>query len=256
MFTDFIMITTKEYINLITESFLEQITTKWIEDAYNNLDQFIKSYQERYIEIRKNELISLGKNNLEAFNSARQSWRPIVWDVLVQLVWIAVQKIAEKHWIKITNDKLIKSTKNLSKELSLVRNNILIHYNEYSFLPDWDLILYTYNSDSEKVDVLCIISFKTSFRERFTETPYWKLKLLQNPVTEWIKVVMVTTDNDDEIWYISSSQGPRKARVVMEYELDAIFIANERFESTDKVSSIKDLFLYLSNLFSDRWQKE
>ena len=67
---------------------------------------------------------------------------------------------------------------------------------------------------------------------------------------------MVTTDNDDEIWYISSSQGPRKARVVMEYELDAIFIANERFESTDKVSSIKDLFLYLSNLFSDRWQKE
>ena len=220
------MITTKEYINLITESFLEQITTKWIEDAYNNLDQFIKSYQERYIEIRKNELISLGKNELEAFNSARQSWRPIVWDVLVQLVWIGVQKIAEKHWIKITNDKLIKSTKSLSKELSLVRNNTLIHYNEYSFLPDGDLILYTYNSDS------------------------------QNPVTEWIKVVMVTTDNDDEIWYISSSQGPRKARVVMEYELDAIFIANERFESTDKVSSIKDLFLYLSNLFSDRWQKE
>ena len=89
-----------------------------------------------------------------------------------------------KNTEKITNDKLIKSTKSLSKELSLVRNNTLIHYNEYSFLPDGDLILYTYNSDSEKVDVLCIISFKTSFRERFTETPYWKLKLLQNPVTE------------------------------------------------------------------------
>jgi hypothetical protein len=58
--------------------------------------------------------------------------------------------------------------------------------------------LYRFDEQNSKVQVLAILSFKTSFRERFTETPYWKLKLKEQKITENIKVLMVTTDNDDE----------------------------------------------------------
>lgn len=69
--------------------------------------------------------------------------------------------------------------------------------------------------DFDNVKILAILSVKNSFRERFTETPYWKLKLLQSPVTSHIKVFMITPDNDDEI---SFKDKPKKARIVMEHE--------------------------------------
>ncbi|WQW31673.1 hypothetical protein KVM62_01470 [Helicobacter pylori] len=40
------------------------------------------------------------------------------------------------------------------------------------------------------------------------KTPYWKLKLLQSPVTSHIKVFMITPDNDDEN---SFKNKPKKA---------------------------------------------
>lgn len=65
-------------------------------------------------------------------------------------------------------------------------------------IPDGDLILYRFDEIIQKAEVLAISSFKTSFRERFTETPYWKLKLKEQKTTENIKILMITTDNDDE----------------------------------------------------------
>jgi len=238
----------QDFIAKVIEDFYNHILKEGIENCYKKLDLFIKSYHEQYLALKTKEFLWLWKNQADVMNSARQSWRPVVWDVLVKLIEIGVEELATQHAVKITYDKYIKSTKNLSKELTLVRNAMLIHYNEYSFLPDGDIVLYRF--DETNVQILCIISFKTSFRERFTETPYWKLKLMENPVTEWIKVIMVTTDNDDEIWFITSKQWPRKARVVMEYELDGIFIANDRFEQTEKVSDIVALFSFLSSLFT------
>lgn len=80
-------------------------------------------------------------------------------------------------------------------------------------LPDGDIILYQTNKDNVKI--LAILSVKNSFRERFTETPYWKLKLLQSPTTSHIKAFMITPDNDDEI---SFKDKPKKDRIVMEHE--------------------------------------
>jgi len=59
---------------------------------------------------------------------------------------------------------------------------------------------------------------------------------------------MVTTDNDDEIAFTTKNKQPRKARIVMEYELDGIFIANERFEKSAKVHQIHHLFEFLRKL--------
>ncbi|GAA8371528.1 hypothetical protein HpNP24_08440 [Helicobacter pylori] len=112
----------------------------------------------------------------------------------------------------MTNDKILRA-KRINGELDRVKRALLVHFGEYSVLPDGDIILYQTNKDNVKI--LAVLSVKNSFRERFTETPYWKLKLLQSPITSHIKVFMITPDNDDEI---SFKDKPKKARIVMEHE--------------------------------------
>ena len=187
-----------------SDDFIKQITTDFElmisqneQKALGGIDLFLKSYQEKYIELKSQELIETGKTALEAVNSARQSWRPKVGDILVKLIKIGVDKLAVELDFEICEDKNLKS-KSISEKLFEVKKAILINYGEFVLIPDGDLILYRFDEQTSKVQVLAILSFKTSFRERFTETPYWKLKLKEQKITENIKVLMVTTDNDDE----------------------------------------------------------
>lgn len=106
-----------------------------------------------------------------------------------------------------------------------------------------DIVLYQTNKDNVKI--LAILSVKNSFRERFTETPYWKLKLLQSPVTSHIKVFMITPDNDDEI---SFKDKPKKARIVMEHELDGLHLAKSHFDQSSKIKGIESLLEDLRRL--------
>ncbi|GHR28810.1 hypothetical protein VN0481_04870 [Helicobacter pylori] len=110
----------------------------------------------------------------------------------------------------MTNDKILRA-KRLNGELDKVKRALLVHFGGYSVLPD--IVLYQASKDNVKI--LAVLSVKNSFRERFTETPYWKLKLLQSPITSHIKVFMITPDNDNEI---SFKDRPKKARIVMEHE--------------------------------------
>jgi type II restriction enzyme len=238
--------TSKQFIQNIQADF-QTLLENNEQKALGEIDIFLKSYQEKFIEIKSQELVKNGKNLLEAVNSARQSWRPLVGDILVNLIKIGIDKLATELNFEVCEDKELKKG-DLPEKLSLVRRNIEIQYEEYSLIPDGDLILYRFNEKSNKVEVLAILSFKTSFRERFTETPYWKLKLKEQKITQNIKVLMVTTDNDDEIAFVSKNKQPRKARIVMEYELDGIFIANERFEKSAKVYQIHHLFEFLRKI--------
>ncbi len=99
--------------------------------------------------------------------------------------------------------------------------------------------------DFDNVKILAILSVKNSFRERFTETPYWKLKLLQSPITSHIKVFMITPDNDDEI---SFKDKPKKARIVMEHELDGLYLAKSHFDQSSKIKGIENLLEDLKRL--------
>jgi type II restriction enzyme len=237
-----------------SKNFLQNIQTdfqllldKDEQKALGGIDLFLKSYQQKFIEIKSQELVNLGKTPLEAVNSARQSWRPLVGDILVRLIKIGVDKLALELGFEVCEDKNLKS-KSISEKLFEVKKAILINYGEFVLIPDGDLILYRFDEQINKIEVLAILSFKTSFRERFTETPYWKLKLKEQKTTENIKVLMVTTDNDDEIAFVTKNKQPRKARIVMEYELDGIFIANNRFEKSEKVHQIHTLFEFLQKI--------
>jgi type II restriction enzyme len=187
-----------------SDDFIKQITTDFElmisqneQKALGGIDLFLKSYQEKYIELKSQELIETGKTPLEAVNSARQSWRPKVGDILVRLIKVGIDKLSMELDFEVCEDKNLKS-KSISEKLFEVKKAILINYGEFVLIPDGDLILYRFDEQTSKVQVLAILSFKTSFRERFTETPYWKLKLKEQKITENIKVLMVTTDNDDE----------------------------------------------------------
>ncbi|MBU0460821.1 MAG: endonuclease [Nanoarchaeota archaeon] len=210
-------------------------------DAFLKVDAFLEEIKEEYLKIMTKEFMGRGESQNEAHNKARQSWRPKVGSFLESLVKYMIEEFCKDSNIKITSDKKLKK-RELSKELSLLRSMMVVHFNDYSLLPDADLILYKYDEKNEKVTVICILSLKTSFRERFTETPYWKLKLKEDPRTENIKVFMITPDNTDEISYSSSKNGPRKARIIMEYELDGIYMAREEFDVSSKIKSLHDLF--------------
>jgi len=82
---------------------------------------------------------------------------------------------------------------NLSKELSLVKRNLIVDYGEFgSHLPDVDLIIYAPKTSK----VVAVLSSKVTLRERIVQTGYWKIKLASNEATKHIKVYFVTPDED------------------------------------------------------------
>jgi type II restriction enzyme len=100
-----------------------------------------------------------------------------VGSVLQGIIYGVLEELLAGKDIKLTSDKHLLKGKTQNRELDLVRRMLLIHYDTYSFLPDADIILYTYHEASQRVNILAIISIKNSFRERGFETTYWSVKL-------------------------------------------------------------------------------
>ncbi|GAA7979687.1 BsaWI family type II restriction enzyme [Helicobacter pylori] len=187
-----------------------------------------------------NDYIKQNKGKEEASILARQGFVSAIGRVLEKIIELLLKDFCIKNNVKMTNDKILRA-KRINGELDRVKRALLVHFGEYSVLPD--VILYQTNKDNVKI--LAILSVKNSFRERFTETPYWKLKLLQSPITSHIKVFMITPDNDDEI---SFKDRPKKARIVMENELDGLYLAKSHFDQSSKIKGIESLLEDLKRL--------
>ncbi len=56
---------------------------------------------------------------------------------------------------------------------------------------------------------------------------------------------MITPDNDDEI---SFKNKPKKARIVMENELDGLYLAKSHFDQSSKIKGIESLLEDLKRL--------
>ncbi len=218
----------------IKKKFL-QFRKEYGNKVFSKLNEFF----EKEKEIFYNEKIAYWKKQGIPYNEtvikARQGWVSTIGRNLEKIIELLIEDFCKQHNLKITNDKILKS-KNLSKELDLVKRLILVDFGEYALLPDGDIIIYKLQNNQPKI--IAILSVKNSFRERYTETPYWKLKLSQNPITKHIKVFMITPDKNDEI---SFKTNPKKSRIVMEYELDGIYLAKDNFDKSEKVKSINEL---------------
>ncbi len=208
----------------------------------SRISEFINGIiKPQFYKEKQNEYSKKGFPREESNNKTRQGWVSFIGRILEGIVEKSLEGFCKEYDLKMVNDRQLKKS-SLTSELDLVRRAIEVHFDDYSLLPDADIILYRYYQSEKRVEILTILSIKNSFRERYTETPYWKLKLGSNLNTKSIKVFMITPDNDNEI---SSGQSgvnnPRKARIVMEYELDGIYLAKEDFDPSKKVKGISDL---------------
>ncbi len=209
-------------------------------EPYKFLQVFYAQEKERFLNHKMNDYIKRNKSKEEASILARQGFVSAVGRALEKIIEFLLKDFCIKNNVKMTNDKTLRA-KRINGELDRVKRALLVHFGEYSVLPDGDIILY----QTDSIKILAVLSVKNSFRERFTETPYWKLKLLQSPITSHIKVFMITPDNDDEI---SFKDKPKKARIVMEHELDGIYLAKSHFDQSPKIKGIENLLEDLKRL--------
>ncbi|GAA7060317.1 BsaWI family type II restriction enzyme [Helicobacter pylori] len=209
-------------------------------EPYMFLQVFYMQEKERFLNDRMNDYIKQNKGKEEASILAKQGFVSAIGRVLEKIIELLLKDFCIKNNVKMMNDKVLRA-KHLNGELDRVKRALLVHFGGYSVLPD--IVLYQASKDNVKI--LAILSVKNSFRERFTETPYWKLKLLQSPITSHIKVFMITPDNDDEI---SFKDRPKKARIVMEHELDGLYLAKSHFDQSSKIKSIENLLEDLKRL--------
>lgn len=170
-------------------------------EPYKFLQVFYVQEKERFLNDKMNDYIKQNKSKEETSILARQGFVSTVGRALEKIIELLLKDFCVKNNVKMTNDKILRA-KRINGELDKVKRALLVHFGGYSVLPD--IILY----QTDSIKILAILSVKNSFRERFTETPYWKLKLLQSPITSHIKVFMITPDNDEEI---SFKDKPKKA---------------------------------------------
>lgn len=207
-------------------------------EPYKFLQVFYAQEKERFLNSKISDYMKRNKSKEEASILARQGFVSAVGRALEKIIELLLKDFCIKNNVKMTNDKILRA-KRINGELDKVKRALLVHFGEYSVLPD--IILY----QTDSIKILAILSVKNSFRERFTETPYWKLKLLQSPITSHIKVFMITPDNDDEI---SFKDKPKKARIVMEHELDGLYLAKSHFDQSSKIKGIENLLEDLKRL--------
>ncbi|EMR57777.1 BsaWI family type II restriction enzyme [Helicobacter pylori] len=209
-------------------------------EPYKFLQVFYAQEKERFLNHKMNDYIKQNKSKEEASILARQGFVSVIGRALEKIIELLLKDFCIKNNVKMTNDKTLRA-KRINGELDKVKRALLVHFGGYSVLPD----IIPYQTNKDTIKILAILSVKNSFRERFTETPYWKLKLLQSPITSHIKVFMITPDNDEEI---SFKDKPKKARIVMEHELDGLYLAKSHFDQSPKIKGIENLLEDLKRL--------
>lgn len=209
----------------------------------NDVSKLLEEERKKYMRRKVVEYENKGFSRAEAINKANQSWRTYIGARIQDVIFKLLENGLKDTNLKLTTDKTL-SGKNLSVELEMVKRKLAINYGGYLFLPDADIVIYqncTNDDINDDIKIIAIISVKNSFRERGFETTYWKLKLLESPITSNIKVFLATPDKDNEISYRSPQGRPKKMRAILEYELDGLYFLKEDFEETEKAKHFKEI---------------
>ncbi len=161
-----------------------------------------------------------------------QSWRAFKGKNLEKLIEFIITDEVRTLGLEVMNGNSLERTngKNLSKELGLVKRNLLVDYGEFgSHLPDVDIIIYRPKTGK----VIAVLSSKVTLRERIAQTGYWKIKLASDEVTKHIKVYFVTPDEDGTL---AVKKPTKKGRAIVEVDLDGSYVLSEtNIEESGKV---------------------
>lgn len=171
-----------------------------------------------------------------------QSWRAFKGKNLEKLVIHIIKNEIENLGLKIVEGNTLERTNssNLSKELNIVKRNLLVDYGESgSHLPDVDIIIY----DPKTYKIVAVISSKVTLRERIAQTGYWKIKLSHDEVTKHIKVFFVTPDEDGTL---TIKKPAKKGRAIVEVDTDGSYIMSE--VSVQESNKVKMFDQFLNDL--------
>jgi len=165
-------------------------------------------------------------------NDHEQSWRAFKGKNLEKLIEYIILDEVNDLGLTVINGNTLERTngKNLSKELSLVKRNLIVDYGEFGLhLPDVDLIIY----EPKTSKVVAVLSSKVTLRERIAQTGYWKMKLASDNVTKHIKVYFITPDEDGTL---TVKNPTKKGRAIVEVDTDGSYVLSEtNIEESDKV---------------------
>ncbi len=165
-------------------------------------------------------------------NDHEQSWRAFKGKNLEKLIEYIIVDEVRGLKLQVVNGNNLERTgsMNLSKELSLVKRNLIVDYGEFgAHLPDVDLIIY----DPETSKVFAALSSKVTLRERIAQTGYWKIKLASDEATKHIKVYFVTPDEDGTL---TMKIPAKKGRAIVEIDTDGSYVLSETdIEESNKV---------------------
>ena len=210
------------------------------------IDDLKAMYDEKQAEYGSNaykymsELLSEAKvqhrrdwlENQTAGGDHDQSWRAFKGKNLEKLIEYMIQREVEALGLTIVNGNSLERTGsgNLSRELGLVKRNLLVDFGEFgSHLPDVDIVIYK----TETSDVVALLSSKVTLRERVAQTGYWKLKLSADEVTKHIKVYFITLDEDGTL---TSRDPAKKGRAIVEVDTDGGYVMTvANLQESDKV---------------------
>ncbi len=211
-------------------------------DAYKYISELLQKAKEIHRQDWQKNPTSKGDHE--------QSWRSFKGKNLEKLVQFIITDEVEKLGLKVVGGGELGKTVGLSKELSQVKRNLAVDYGEFGLhLPDVDIIIY----DPKNCKVLVIISSKVTLRERIAQTGYWKFKLLQNKVTEHIKVYFITPDEDKTLIRKTPA---KKGRAIVETDLDGSYIlTDEKVEESDKVKLFEYFIYDLKKLLNNKKQQ-
>ena len=165
-------------------------------------------------------------------NDHEQSWRAFKGKNLEKLIEYIITDEVRALGLQVVNGNILERTNgsNLSKELSLVKRNLIVDYGEFgSHLPDVDLIIY----DLKTSKIVAVLSSKVTLRERIAQTGYWKIKLASDEATKHIKVYFVTPDEDGTL---TIKKPAKKGRAIVEVDTDGSYVLSETdIEESNKV---------------------
>ncbi|GAA6848611.1 hypothetical protein CHC119_01080 [Helicobacter pylori] len=129
-------------------------------EPYKFLQVFYAQEKERFLNDKMNDYIKQNKSKEEASILARQGFVSAIGRVLEKIIELLLKDFCIKNNVKMMNDKVLRA-KRINGELDKVKQALLVHFGEYSVLPD--IVLYQTNKDNVKI--LAILSVKNSFRE-------------------------------------------------------------------------------------------
>ena len=171
-----------------------------------------------------------------------QSWRAWKGKNLEKLILYIIKKEVEALGLKLVNGNKLEKTKseNLSRELSLVKRNLLVDFGEFgSHLPDVDIIIYK----PKTYKVVAVLSCKVTLRERIAQTGYWKIKLTEDKATKNIKVFFVTLDEDGTL---IQKKPAKKGRAIVEVDTDGAYVLSER--EVEESKKVKMFYKFVEDL--------